>query len=56
MRGDRMYKYNDYELLYLIYEMDDTALDIMFRKYISLIKARIKAFRIKPSNREDFLQ
>ena len=56
MRGDRMYKYNDYELLYLIYEMDDTALDIMFRKYIPLIKARIKAFRIKPSNREDFLQ
>ncbi|MDD4077165.1 MAG: sigma factor [Bacilli bacterium] len=51
-----MYKYNDYELLYLIYEKDDIALDIMFRKYIPLIKARIKAFRIKPRNQEDFLQ
>ena len=51
-----MYKYNDYELLYLIQEMDDEALDIMLKKYIPLIKARIKAFRIKKSSQEDFLQ
>jgi len=51
-----MDKYNDYELLYLIQEKDDTALDIMFRKYIPLIKSRIKSFRIKERNREDFLQ
>lgn len=46
-----MYKYNDYELLYLIQEMDDEALDIMLKKYIPLIKARIKAFRIKKAAR-----
>lgn len=51
-----MYKYNDYELLYLIYEKDDIALDIMFRKYIPLIRMRIRAFRIKKRNQEDFLQ
>jgi len=51
-----MYQYNDYELLYLIYENDDTALDIMFQKYTPLIKARIRGFRIKPWNYEDFLQ
>ena len=51
-----MYQYNDYELLYLISENDDTALDIMYQKYIPLIKARIAAFRIKPYNFEDFYQ
>lgn len=51
-----MYQYNDYELLYLIYENDDTALDIMYQKYIPLIKTRIKGFRIKKWNYEDFFQ
>lgn len=51
-----MYQYNDYELLYLIYENDDTALDIMYQKYIPLIKSRIKGFRIKSWNYEDFFQ
>lgn len=51
-----MYQYNDYELLYLIEENDDIALDIMYNKYIPLIKSRIKSFRIKAWNHEDFLQ
>lgn len=51
-----MYQYNDYELLYLISEQDETALDIMYEKYIPLIKARISAFRIKKYNQEDFFQ
>jgi RNA polymerase sigma factor (sigma-70 family) len=51
-----MNQYNDYELLYLISENDDTALEIMYQKYIPLIKARIAAFRIKKYNYEDFFQ
>ena len=51
-----MYQYNDYELLYLISEHDENALDIMYHKYMPLIKARIAAFRIKRYNQEDFFQ
>ncbi|MDD4000325.1 MAG: sigma-70 family RNA polymerase sigma factor [Bacilli bacterium] len=51
-----MYHYNDYELLYLIAEHDEIALDIMYSKYTPLIKARIYGFRIKPYNQEDFFQ
>ncbi|MGD9887084.1 MAG: LuxR C-terminal-related transcriptional regulator [Bacilli bacterium] len=51
-----MYQYNDYELLYLINENDDLALDIMFQKYIPLIKTRIRGFKIKYWNYEDFFQ
>ena len=51
-----MYQYNDYELLYLISEQNEIALNIMYQKYIPLIKARIAAFRIKEHNREDFFQ
>ena len=35
-----MYQYNDYELLYLIRENCEVALDIMFSKYVPLIKSR----------------
>jgi RNA polymerase sigma factor (sigma-70 family) len=51
-----MYQYNDYELLYLISEHDEIALDIMYSKYMPLIRARIAAFRIKRYNQEDFFQ
>mgnify|MGYP000909807808 FL=1 len=51
-----MYQYNDFELLYLIRENCDIALDIMFQKYIPLINARIKTFHIKKRNRDDFFQ
>ncbi|MGD9604900.1 MAG: sigma factor [Bacilli bacterium] len=51
-----MYQYNDYELLYLINENDDWALDVMFQKYIPLIKTRIRGFKIKYWNYDDFFQ
>lgn len=51
-----MYQYNDYELLYLIQENCDIALDIMFKKYVPLIKSRIRSFHIKEWNKEDFFQ
>lgn len=51
-----MYQYNDYELLYLIREHCDIALDIMFQKYVPLIKSRIRSFHIKEWNKEDFFQ
>lgn len=51
-----MIKYNDYELLYLISEKNDYALEIMYKKYEPLIKKRIKDFKIKSRNREDYFQ
>jgi len=51
-----MFRYNDYELLYLIRENCDIALDIMFEKYVPLIRSRIRSFHIKEWNKEDFFQ
>ncbi|HKM29565.1 MAG TPA: hypothetical protein VJZ51_02260 [Bacilli bacterium] len=51
-----IYKYNDFELLYLIYEKQDEALEIMFKKYEPLIKARVRDFNIKSKNFDDFFQ
>lgn len=51
-----IYQYNDYELLYLISEHNEEALEIMFSKYKPLIKARIRGFKIKPNVFEDFYQ
>ncbi|HOR17854.1 MAG TPA: sigma factor-like helix-turn-helix DNA-binding protein [Bacilli bacterium] len=51
-----IYKYNDYELLYLIYEKQDEALELMFKKYESLIRTRIRDFHIKSKNYDDFFQ
>ena len=50
-----IYNYNDYELLYLIREKSDEALEIMYRKYTPLIRKRILDFRIQV-NHEDFFQ
>lgn len=50
-----MLNYNDNELLYLIREKEDAALEIMFSKYTPLIKARISKFRIK-KDFDDFFQ
>lgn len=49
-------KYNDNELLYLISEKDDTALEIILKKYEPLVKAKLLRFRIKNTNFEDFYQ
>lgn len=50
-----MFNYNDNELLYLIREKEDEALEIMFLKYSPLIKSRISKFRIQ-KDFEDFYQ
>lgn len=51
-----MYKYNDNELLYLIYENNDIALGILFNKYENLIRKRLYTFKIKKKNYDDFFQ
>lgn len=50
------YKYNDYELLYLISEHSEAALEIMYEKYRPLIYARIKDFNIGRYSFDDFYQ
>lgn len=50
------YHYNDNELLYLIKEKEDSALEIIYQKYIPMIKKRIGDFKIKYKNYDDFFQ
>ena len=50
------YKYNDYELLYLISEGSEEAEKILYDKYSFLIYKRIYAFRIQKRYRDDFYQ
>lgn len=49
-------KYNDNELLYLISEKDDIALELLINKYEPLIKSRLIAYKIKRNNFDDFYQ
>lgn len=51
-----MKKYNDFELLYLIAENNEHALEIMFEKYTNLIKKRIELFKIQSRLVDDFIQ
>ena len=51
-----MNQYNDFELLYLIYEGDEEALGIIFKKYDPLIKKKLYDFKIKNSLYDDFYQ
>ena len=51
-----MYKYNDNELLYLLYEGEEVARAILFSKYSNLIYKRLRVFKIKDKNFEDFFQ
>lgn len=53
---EQLFKMNDYELLYLIHQGSDEALEIMFDKYQYLIYARVKRFNIPISLRDDFVQ
>lgn len=50
------YHYNDNELLYLIREKEDSALEIIYQKYTPMIKKRIGDFKIKYKNQDDFFQ
>ena len=47
---------NDYELLYLIGERNDDAHALLIRKYQPLIKSKLRYFKIRPSDYEDYLQ
>lgn len=51
-----MNQYNDYELLYLIYECDEEALGILFNKYEPFIKKKIFDFKINRTMYDDFFQ
>lgn len=51
-----MHKYNDYELLYMIEEESDEALEIMINKYSLLIYSRIRKFHIQENYIDDYYQ
>ena len=50
------FKYNDYELLYLINEGSEEAFEILFDKYTYLINKRVKSFKIQDRYKDDFKQ
>ena len=47
---------NDYELLYLIGERNDDAHSLLVQKYQPLIKSKLRYFKIRPSDYDDYLQ
>jgi RNA polymerase sporulation-specific sigma factor len=47
---------NDYELLYLIGERNDDALALMVQKYQPLILSKLYHFKIRQSERDDYIQ
>lgn len=51
-----IYLYNDNELLYMMYECEDRALELLFHKYLGLIHRRLQLFRIQSKNYDDFFQ
>ncbi len=51
-----MVNINDNELLYLISEGSEEALEIMFKKYEPLIKAKIHKYQINSLESEDYIQ
>lgn len=50
------YLENDNELLYLIKNHDEEALELMFKKYEYLILSKIRQYHFPISNKEDYLQ
>lgn len=52
-----LYKgWNDYELLYLIHDHNEVALDLMLKKYQNYIEIKLSKHRIPYGEREDFVQ
>ena len=49
-------KINDNELIYLIEEGNEEALEIMFAKYEPLIRSKISKFKFDKENLDDYLQ
>lgn len=50
------YKYNDYELIYLIKEGNSSACDMLYQKYYPLMFKMIKAYHVSYNLFEDLLQ
>lgn len=50
------YMENDNELLYLIRNHDEEALELMFKKYENLILSKIRQYHFPLSHKEDYLQ
>lgn len=50
------YEYNDNELLYLINQKDDDALEILINKYKPLINRRIRSYKIRNRDYDDYYQ
>ena len=51
-----MNQYNDNELLYLIYECEEDALGILFKRYEPLIKKRLFDYHVSRDDYEDYYQ
>ena len=49
-----LYSLNDYELIYMIRDYDEFALDLLFAKYNGWIFKKINEFNIKGMDRDDF--
>lgn len=49
-------RYNDNELLYLISQHNEAALELLLKKYTPLIKKRLSDYKIKSRNYDDFYQ
>lgn len=47
---------NDNELLYLIREGNETALEVMYQKYVPLMENKLNKFNIENESRDDFFQ
>ncbi len=51
-----MFKYNDYELIYMIKDNNDAALNLMYEKYTPFIYMIIRDMNIYDKYKDDFLQ
>ncbi len=56
MKVENTNLYNDNELIYLIRNGNEEALNIMITKYEPLIKSKIKKFNVESSSYDDYLQ
>jgi len=55
-KKDKLFNYNDYELLYMASDDSVEAIDILLKKYRYLVLRIIKDFKIEQNKKEDFLQ
>ena len=52
---ENLLKYNDYELLYMNGLSSEEARDILFEKYMFMIKKMIVKFNVQPNEKDDSL-